>query len=29
MNIVRNEMLGWFNSLGLAAEFVSQKDPWR
>jgi len=27
--VLRNEMLGWFNSLGLPAEFVSQKDPWR
>lgn len=27
--VLRNEMLGWFNSLGLNAEFVSQKDPWR
>ena len=29
MIAVRSEMLGWFNSLGLPAEFVSQKDPWR
>jgi putative NIF3 family GTP cyclohydrolase 1 type 2 len=27
--VLRHEMLGWFNSLGLQAEFVSQKDPWR
>jgi putative NIF3 family GTP cyclohydrolase 1 type 2 len=27
--VLRNEMLGWFNSFGLPAEFVSQKDPWR
>jgi hypothetical protein len=27
--VLRNEMLGWFNSLDLPAEFVSQKDPWR
>lgn len=27
--VLRNEMLGWFNALGLPAEFVSQKDPWR
>lgn len=27
--VLRSEMLGWFNRLGLAAEFVSQKDPWR
>jgi hypothetical protein len=27
--VLRHEMLGWFNSLGLHAEFVSQKDAWR
>jgi putative NIF3 family GTP cyclohydrolase 1 type 2 len=27
--VLRNEMLGWFNSLGVPAEFVAQKDPWR
>ena len=27
--VLRNEMLGWFDSFGLPAEFVSQKDPWR
>jgi len=27
--VLRREMPGWFNSLGLPAEFVSQKDPWR
>jgi putative NIF3 family GTP cyclohydrolase 1 type 2 len=27
--VLRYEMLGWFNSLGLSAEFVPQKDPWR
>lgn len=27
--VLRDEMLGWFNSLGLPAEFVPQKDPWR
>jgi len=27
--VLRNEMLGWFNGLGLPAEFVSQNDPWR
>jgi len=27
--VLRNEMLGWFNSLGLRAEFVPQRDPWR
>jgi putative NIF3 family GTP cyclohydrolase 1 type 2 len=27
--VLRNEILGWFNALGLPAEFVSQKDPWR
>jgi len=27
--VLRHEMLGWFNSLGLPAEFVSQKDAWR
>src|SRR6266542_1380881 len=25
--VIRNEMLGWFNSVGLPAEFVSQSDP--
>jgi putative NIF3 family GTP cyclohydrolase 1 type 2 len=28
-HVLRNEMLGWFNALGLPVEFVSQKDPWR
>jgi putative NIF3 family GTP cyclohydrolase 1 type 2 len=27
--VLRHEMLGWFNGLGLAAEFVPQGDPWR
>jgi len=27
--VLRHEMLGWFNSLGLPAEFVSQSDAWR
>ncbi len=27
--VLRNEMLGWFNSLGLAADFVPQEDAWR
>ncbi|HEV8574061.1 MAG TPA: Nif3-like dinuclear metal center hexameric protein [Dehalococcoidia bacterium] len=27
--VLRHEMLDWFNSLGLPAEFVSQKDAWR
>jgi putative NIF3 family GTP cyclohydrolase 1 type 2 len=27
--VLRNEMLGWFNSLGLPAEFVPQENPWR
>lgn len=27
--VLRNEMLGVFNSLGLQAEFVLQSDPWR
>jgi putative NIF3 family GTP cyclohydrolase 1 type 2 len=27
--VLRNEMLGWFNALGLPAEFVPQRDPWR
>jgi putative NIF3 family GTP cyclohydrolase 1 type 2 len=27
--VMRNEMLGWFNSLGVPAEFVPQGDPWR
>jgi putative NIF3 family GTP cyclohydrolase 1 type 2 len=27
--VLRHEMLGWFNTLGLQAEFVSQKDAWR
>jgi putative NIF3 family GTP cyclohydrolase 1 type 2 len=26
---LRNDMLGWFNSVGLPGEFVSQRDPWR
>jgi putative NIF3 family GTP cyclohydrolase 1 type 2 len=27
--VLRHEMLGWFNSVGLPAEFVSQEDAWR
>jgi putative NIF3 family GTP cyclohydrolase 1 type 2 len=27
--VLRLEMLDWFNSLRMHAEFVSQKDPWR
>ena len=27
--VLRHEMLGWFNRLGLPAEFVSQSDAWR
>jgi putative NIF3 family GTP cyclohydrolase 1 type 2 len=27
--VLRHEMLGWFTAVGLPAEFVSQKDPWR
>lgn len=27
--VLRHEMLGWFNSLGLPAEFVPQEDAWR
>jgi putative NIF3 family GTP cyclohydrolase 1 type 2 len=27
--VLRKEMLGWFNSLGLTAEFIPQEDPWR
>jgi putative NIF3 family GTP cyclohydrolase 1 type 2 len=27
--VLRHEMLGWFNSLGLAAVFVPQEDAWR
>ena len=27
--VLRNEMLGWFNGLGLPAEFARQKDAWR
>jgi putative NIF3 family GTP cyclohydrolase 1 type 2 len=27
--VLRDEMLGWFNSHGLPAEFVPQSDPWR
>ena len=27
--VLRHEMLGWFNSLGLPADFVSQEDAWR
>jgi putative NIF3 family GTP cyclohydrolase 1 type 2 len=27
--VLRHEMLGWFNSLRLPAEFVSQSDAWR
>jgi len=27
--VLRHDMLGWFNSLGLSAEFVPQEDAWR
>jgi putative NIF3 family GTP cyclohydrolase 1 type 2 len=27
--VLRHEMLAWFNSLGLPAEFVPQEDAWR
>jgi putative NIF3 family GTP cyclohydrolase 1 type 2 len=27
--VLQHEMLGWFNSQGLEAEFVPQYDPWR
>jgi putative NIF3 family GTP cyclohydrolase 1 type 2 len=27
--VLQHEMLGWFNSQGLPAEFVPQSDPWR
>jgi putative NIF3 family GTP cyclohydrolase 1 type 2 len=27
--VLRNEMVGWFNNLGLPAEFVPQEDAWR
>jgi putative NIF3 family GTP cyclohydrolase 1 type 2 len=27
--VLQHEMLGWFNSQGLEAEFVPQSDPWR
>jgi putative NIF3 family GTP cyclohydrolase 1 type 2 len=27
--VLESEMLGWFNGLGLPAEFVPQADPWR
>jgi putative NIF3 family GTP cyclohydrolase 1 type 2 len=27
--VLRHEMLGWFNGLGLPAEFVPQEDAWR
>ena len=27
--VLRNDMIEFFRSLGLAAEFVPQADPWR
>ncbi len=27
--VLESDMLGWFNGLGLPAEFVPQADPWR